>query len=125
MAPHVERLPAKQNSIGAEVLRDLFRVESVKLLAVFPVKQRGVFCLEQPDGRRKGRAAATLVEAGNSPADRHGVEMLRAPGEIGSRNHRCWPSSAVRQSSNVSSRNRRNLWSPLASSQHAPNASKP
>ena len=43
VAPHVKRLPAKQNGIGAEVLSNLLCVEQIKLLAVFPVQQFWVF----------------------------------------------------------------------------------
>src|SRR6266536_4196904 len=39
MTPHVERLPAEQNGVGAEVLGNLLYVQRIKLLAVFPVGQ--------------------------------------------------------------------------------------
>src|SRR5438034_750553 len=87
MAPDVERLPAKQNSIGAKVLRDLFRVEGVKLLAVFPVKQFGVFRLQKPAWWSKRHVPLSLIEPGHALADGYGLRMLRAFGEIGSRNH--------------------------------------
>jgi hypothetical protein len=43
MATHVERLPTQNDGIGAEVLSNLLRIERIKLLVVFPVKQYRVF----------------------------------------------------------------------------------
>jgi len=87
MAPHVKRLPAKQNGIGTEVLGNLLCVQRINLLAVFPIEQFGVFRLKQPTRRSKWQISALLVESRNPPADRDGIWVLRALRKIGSRGH--------------------------------------
>ena len=45
MATHIERLPTQKDGIGAKRLSNLFCVERIKLLAVFPVEQFWIFRL--------------------------------------------------------------------------------
>src|SRR6266568_3512604 len=87
MAPHVERFPAKQNGVGSEFLGNLSRVQSRKLLAVFPVKQFGVFRLQKPARRSKGHVSFSPIEPRHSLADGYRVRMPRTLGKIRGSNH--------------------------------------
>jgi len=58
MTPHVKRLPAEQNGVGAEVLGNLLYVQRIELLAVFPVEQFRVSRFQKPAGRSKGGCTA-------------------------------------------------------------------
>src|SRR5437870_9947830 len=88
MAAHVKRLPTEKDGIRADGLSYVLRVERVKLLAVFPVKQFGIFRLQKPAGRSKRHVSLPRVELGHSLADGHRVGMRPALREVGSGDHR-------------------------------------
>ena len=87
MAAHVERLPTEKDGIGAEVFSNLLRVERIKLLAVFPVKQFRVFRLQKPAGRSKRHVPLNPVEPGHSLTDGYSIGMLPALGKVLGGNH--------------------------------------